>query len=452
MTPKRENLRFYPSSAAAQSAGFRACLRCRPDASPGSPQWNVRADVAARAMKLIADGAVDRDGVSGLARRLGYSERQLHRLLVGEVGTGAIALARAQRAQTARILIETTDLAMADIAFAAGFASVRQFNDTIRVIFARTPSVLRQRHRARAAGSTGAVSLRLAYREPFAATALFSFLSMRAVPGIEEAAPDCYRRSLRLTHGNGVVELSAGTDCVHATFHLEDLRDLTTAVSRCRRLLDLDADPVAVDQSLGADPLLASLVEKTPGRRMPGTVDGLELAVRAIVGQQVSVTGARTVTGRIVGAVGRPLAQPIGAVTHVFPTPADLAAAPETAFSMPSSRRNCILDLAKAMDAGAVSLDPGADPDEAMTTLLEMHGIGRWTTAYISMRALADPDAFMPTDLGIRRALCALGCEDNPAAMERAAEAWRPWRSYAMSHLWALAPTGPTDKKERKAA
>ncbi|HEY4996682.1 MAG TPA: Ada metal-binding domain-containing protein, partial [Solirubrobacteraceae bacterium] len=256
LTPKAENVRFYATAAAAQQAGFRACLRCRPDASPGSPEWLGRADVAARAIKLILDGTVDREGVSGLARRLGYSERQLHRVLLAEVGTGALALARAQRAQTARVLLQSTSLPIGEVALAAGFASVRQFNETVRAVFARNPGELRRRFRATgeqiADGGGQAIVLRLAHRRPLAAEALLEFLALRALPGIETYDGSTYRRSLRLPHGAGTLAVSAVAGELRAVFRLDDLRDLTVAVARCRHLLDLDSDPEAVDALLGS--------------------------------------------------------------------------------------------------------------------------------------------------------------------------------------------------------
>ncbi|MBO4210262.1 bifunctional transcriptional activator/DNA repair enzyme AdaA, partial [Micromonospora echinofusca] len=300
VTPKRRNVRFYPSAAAAQGAGFRACRRCRPDTAPGSPEWDVRADVVGRAMRLIADGVVDRDGVPGLASRLGYTERHLHRMLTTELGAGPLALARAQRAQTARTLIETTDLGLAEIAFAAGFGSVRQFNETIREVYAVPPSALRTAPgRTPATVGAGTITLRLAYRPPLHVPALLDFLTCRALPGIESVGDGTYRRGLRLPHGPAEVALTPSPGHVTATLRLADVRDLAPAVARCRRLFDLDADPVAVDAVLGADPALATLVAAEPGVRLPRAADGFELAVRAVVGQQVSVAGARTTLGHL---------------------------------------------------------------------------------------------------------------------------------------------------------
>ncbi len=472
-TPKRENMRFYATAAAAQQAGFRACLRCRPDATPGSPEWNVRADVVARAMRLIRDGVVDREGVEGLAGRLAYSTRQLNRLITAEVGTGPLALARAQRSQTARILLETTDLPVAHVAFAAGFSSVRQCNDTVRQTFADTPSGLRARaartaqgRRSRRSPATQAIALRLPCRQPFNPASVLDFLGLRALPGVEALDGAAYTRSLRLPHGHGVVTLRApetdsadGPAYVEGELLLSDLRDLHTAVARCRQLLDLDADPVAIWEALRDDPLVGAVVRRDPGRRVPGAADGFELAVRAVIGQQVSVPGARTVAGRLVEAAGEPLPVAVGSVTHLFPTPAalvELAERDPGAFPMPSGRRRALVALARAVDDGSVVIDPGADPAELRRSLVALPGIGPWTAEYVAMRALRDPDAFMPTDLGIRRAAVALGLPDDPAHLSALTEHWRPWRSYAMAHLWSLPAAStaqlPTRRTKGRAA
>ena len=453
LTPKRENVGFYPTAAAAQQAGFRACLRCRPDAAPGSPEWLGRADVAARAVKLVLHGIIDSEGVPGLARRLGYSERQLHRVLVAEVGTGALALARAQRSQTARTLLETTDLPAADVAFAAGFQSVRQFNETIKEVFGRPPTELRRaanrassaHHVAggRAVASRLPLTLRLAHRRPMAAEPLFGFLAARAVPGLESFDGGVYRRSLRLPHGEGTVELVPADGYVNAGFALSDLRDLNVAVAACRHLLNLDSDPEAVDEALGTDPLIGPLVKKVPGRRVPGATDGLEIAVRAVVGQQVSLGAARRLAGRLVRAAGHPLDQPLGPVTHTFPEPAalaELAVEAPAVFPMPAARRHALQSLAEAVAAGKLIIDPGADPAEVEDGLVAIPGVGPWTSAYIVMRAIGDPDAFLPTDLGLRRAAACLGQPTDPASLTRLAERWRPWRAYALAHLWSVTP------------
>jgi AraC family transcriptional regulator of adaptative response / DNA-3-methyladenine glycosylase II len=435
-TPLARNVSFFSTAAGAQAAGFRACRRCRPDAVPGSPEWDVRADAVARAMRLIADGEVERSGVPGLAARLGYSERQLHRLLVGELGVGALALARAQRAQTARVLLETTDLPMADVAFAAGFASIRQFNDTVQEVFASTPSGLRGSARRGAATAPGRLTVRLAARPPYDAAETLHFLGAHAVPGLEEWDGTTFSRVLDLPHGPAVVELSPAPDvpAVVARLRLTALRDLGAAVTRCRRMLDLDADPVAVDEVLAADPALATLVAGAPGRRVPAAPDAAEAAVRAVLGQQVSVAGARTLTARLVAAAGAPLAEPVGGLTHSFPRAEVLADADLAAVGLTGARRRTVSGLAAAVATGAVALDPGVDRDEARRALLALPGIGPWTAALVALRGLGDPDVWLPGDLALRRSLAALGSSDADAAGR-----WRPWRSYAVVHLWALA-------------
>ncbi|MBK3647527.1 bifunctional transcriptional activator/DNA repair enzyme AdaA [Streptomyces sp. MBT33] len=417
VTPRRRNVRFFATAAAAQGAGFRACRRCRPDAVPGSAEWNARADVVGRAMRLIADGVVDREGVAGLAGRLGYSARQVQRQLTAELGAGPVALARAQRAHTARVLVQTTDLPITEIAFASGFASVRQFNDTVREVYASTPSELRaaaprQRGRRPAAG----IPLRLAYRGPYQAGAVFDLLAEEAVPGVEEVLGEpgrrTYRRTLRLPHGTGVVAVderagaSGAASAAHpggwleARLQLTDPRDLTTAVGRLRRLFDLDADPYAVDERLGADPRLAPLVAARRGLRSPGAADADEAAVRALLGPRASE--------RLVRRYGKALDSPSGSLTHLFPEPAVLAEAePDGTLGA----------LTAALADGALRLDPGADRDEAQAALLALPGMDTGTVAEIRTRALGDPDVAPPG-------------RDVP-------DTWRPWRSYALRHLRA---------------
>jgi AraC family transcriptional regulator of adaptative response / DNA-3-methyladenine glycosylase II len=438
MTPKRENVRFYASAAAAQQAGFRACKRCRPDAAPGSPEWDGRADVVARAMRLIADGVVDQSGVPGLAARLGYSVRQLQRMLVAEVGAGPIAIARAQRAQTARVLIETTALSMVEVAFASGFSSVRQFNDTIRAVFATAPTDLRRR-RARVVATPhdsgpGALVLRLPFRQPLCPDNLFGHLAATAVPGVEEVRGDTYRRTLRLANGPGIVELTPATEHVVCRMTLSDLRDLTTAIARCRWLLDLDADPIAVDELLRADRQLGQVVLRAEGRRVPRCVDGAELAVRAVLGQQVSTAAARTHAARVVAQCGEPITDTRGGLTKLFPTPDALA---EVKLAMPASRGRTLSALVDGLRSQRLSLDPGCDRAEALSALSELPGFGPWTIGVIAMRALGDPDAFPAADLGVRRAAEALGLPSSPIALTARAERWRPWRAYAVQYLWS---------------
>ncbi len=437
ITPKQANVRFYSTAAAAQEAGFRACKRCRPDASPGSPEWNVRADVTARAMRLIADGIVDRAGVGGLASQLGYEQRQVRRLLTGELGAGPLALARAQRAQTARILAETTKLPMGDIAFAAGFASIRQFNATMLAVFDTPPTLLRERAARHAAPAPpGVIRLRLPYRPPIDIGRMFGFLAARAIPGVEEVTAGAYRRTIALPNGPGILSLrpAPAASFVECDLELDDLRDVTAAVQRCRRLLDLDADPVAVSCCLARDSVLGPLARACPGRRSPGHVDGGEVALRAVLGQQVSVAAARRLGARLAAEYGKPLSAPSGSLTHLFPDAATIAAADPAALPVPRSRAAALVGLAAALASGDIRLHPGADRDQATARLLALPGIGPWTASYIRMRALSDPDTFLPSDAGAVRALRRLGAADGAAA---AAERWHPWRSYALHHLWA---------------
>ncbi len=435
ITPLRRNVEFFRAAATAQAHGYRACKRCRPDASPGSPEWNARADVVGRAMRLIADGLVDREGVGGLAGRLGYSERQVNRLLVAEVGSSPLALARAQRAQTARILIETTNLPITDVAFAAGFQSVRQFNETVRDVYAASPTALRAAKSPNPAG--GPLTVRLACREPFDGDALFGFLAARAVPGVESVDGDTYRRSLRLARGLGVVSIAVHGSTVTCALHLDDLADAQAAVQRTRRLLDLDCDPATVRGHLGSHPLLAELLVKRPGLRAPGHPDGAELLVRAVMGQQISVAGARTLAARLVAAHGEPLAAVVGGVTHAFPSAATIAGLSPHEFAMPRARGAALIDACAKVADGTIVLDAGSDRAEARLALETVKGIGPWTAGYVAMRALGDPDVFLPTDVGVRHALAALGADPTPRGAIALAEAWRPWRSYALHHLWA---------------
>ncbi len=443
ITPKRQNVEFFRAAATAQSHGYRACKRCRPDASPGSPEWNSRADVVGRAMRLIADGLVDREGVGALAARLGYSDRQVHRLLVAEVGSGPLALARAQRAQTARILIETTALPITEVAFAAGFQSVRQFNDTVREVYASSPTDLRLAKAPKSSAlpnaslTKGPLTVRLACREPFDGDALFGFLGLRAVPGVESVEGDTYRRSLRLARGNGVISVTITGTTVSCAMTLDDVADAQAAVQRTRRLLDLDCDPAMIREHLSVDPLLAPLVEKRPGLRAPGHPDGTELLVRAVLGQQVSVAGARTLASRIVAAHGEPLAESVGAITHAFPSAATIAGLSPEDFAMPRARGAALIEACAKVADGSIVLDAGSDRAETTAALQGLRGIGPWTAGYVAMRALGDPDVFLPSDLGVRHALDALGAESSPAAAAQRAEAWSPWRTYALHHLWA---------------
>jgi AraC family transcriptional regulator of adaptative response / DNA-3-methyladenine glycosylase II len=517
LTPKRSNVVFYPTAAAAQRGGYRACKRCRPDASPGSPEWNVRCDVAGRAMRLIIDGVVDREGIPGLAARLGYSPRQIGRVLAAELGAGPLALARAQRARTARVLIETTTLPFGDIAFAAGFASIRQFNATMLEVYDVSPSLLRERAARRAApGSapawagtgfagggtaparTGAhadagqaspviVRVRLPFRPPIDLGRMFGYLAARAVPGVEVATPGEYKRTIALPNGCGLLALRPvpGQSWVDCTLVLADLRDVTAAVQRCRRLLDLDADPLASYGYFAGDPVIGPLAAACPGRRSVGAVDGDEIAVRAVLGQQVSIAAGRTLALALTRLCGTALPANLtgdgfsAGLTHVFPSAAAIAALDPAVLPMPAARARALTGLAAALAAGDITLDPGADRDAQTQRLLRLPGIGPWTAGYIRMRGLSDPDVFLPGDVGVLRAVASadgvrghagpggrggLGDARGPGGLGRLgdtgglargkarlsaeltalADNWRPWRSYAVHQLWAsLELSGP---------
>jgi AraC family transcriptional regulator, regulatory protein of adaptative response / DNA-3-methyladenine glycosylase II len=437
ITPRRRNVVFYRTAAAAQQAGFRACKRCRPDATPGSPEWDVAADTAGRAMRLISDGLVERAGVEGLASKVGYTSRHLSRILVRELGAGPLALARARRAQTARTLVETTAMPFAEVAFAAGFSSIRQFNETVREVYAATPSQLRQRA-APSDGPSGVLELRLAVRRPFAAAELLGFLAARAVPGVEAVGPDWYSRTLRLPHDSGTVRLTldetARLGTVRCTLRLRDLRDLAAAVERCRRLLDADCDPEAVDAALGSHPVLGTQVAQRSGLRVPGHVDGDELAVRAVLGQQVSVARARSLAALLVERYGEPAGSGEG---RLFPSAAALAEVDPDELPMPRARGRALVVLSRALARGDVALDRSAARDEVRRALLDLPGIGPWTAGYIALRALGDPDVFLVGDVGVRQGLRELGVD--PIRAEEVARAWRPWRSYAQMHVWEAA-------------
>jgi AraC family transcriptional regulator of adaptative response / DNA-3-methyladenine glycosylase II len=421
-TPKRENATFYPCAAAAVAAGFRACKRCRPEAAPGSREWDLRGDLAARALRAIAAGAIDGDaGVSALAGSLHVSERHLHRVLVAEIGAGPLALARTRRAQTARLLLDATALPISEIAFTAGFASLRQFNDTMREHFAMTPREIRSRPSSQLAG-TGSLTLRLTYRAPYAQDAMLGWLRLHLVAGISEIEGTTYRRVLP---SGSIVALQLGADAVSLTTRIDEVRALPDTVARCRRMLDADADPVAVDTTLAEDPQLAPMIAARPGVRVPGASDGFELIVVTVLAQQVSVAAAHTFARRLVEAYGKPLDSPAGLLTARFPTADVLAEATYDGIGLTGGRIRTLRALAAAAAAGELTLDPSADREQTRARLLALPGIGPWTADYVAMRALGDPDAFPASDLVLRR-----------KAAGMTPERWRPWRAYAAMHLW----------------
>ncbi|MBF6187691.1 DNA-3-methyladenine glycosylase 2 family protein [Nocardia farcinica] len=423
ITPKRANVTFLPTAAAAQQAGYRACRRCLPDAAPGSPLWNTRADLAARAMRLIGDGVIERGGVPALAAALGYSQRQLTRVLTTELGAGPLALARAHRAHTARLLIQTTDMPMSDVAFAAGFASIRQFNDTVREVFAVSPTVMRaeaKRSRRSAPATNGTLTLRLPFREPLDRAWLEWFLSAHAAPGMESWADGTYTRALRTPHGHAIVRLGFGDDHVRAQLALHDMRDLAPTVARVRHLLDLDADPMGIDEVLGV----------APGIRVPGCLEPAELLLRTMIGQQISVGAAATHTARLVAALGEPVD---GAALRLFPTAATLAEHGADVLTGPARRVRSIVRAADAVASGELALHQGRTATDLRADLLALDGVGPWTADYVTMRLLADPDILLSTDLVVRQGADLLGLDLTDTAR------WAPWRSYLSMHLWKTA-------------
>lgn len=454
VTPKPGNVSFFLTAAAAHEAGLRACKRCLPDAVPGSPEWNVRDDLAARAMRLIADGTVEREGVPGLARRLGYTPRHLNRVLTAELGAGPLALARAHRAQTARLLLIGSDLPITDVAFAAGFSSVRQFNETMAEVYRLTPSAIRTAARRSPAAAhrepgTVTLSLRLPARAPFDGASVLGFLAARAIDGMEVAGADAshdgvgYARALRLPHGPAVVRLTlTGTPAspaVQCDASLADVADLAPLVARVRRLLDLDADAEAIDAALAADPALAPSVAAAPGLRVPGAVDAEEIVFRALIGQQVSVAAARTALTRLTDALGEPIDLPVpggGTLTRLFPTAAVIAERGREVLRGPSRRIDAIVGAADALADGRLSIDVGESRDDLERRLMELPGIGPWTVGYVALRVLGSPDILLTGDLALRQGAARLGLPGDARGLAEYGARWAPWRSYAGLHLW----------------
>ncbi len=461
-TPKPANVTFYPTSAAAHEAGYRACKRCLPEAAPGSPEWNLRGDVAARAMRLIADGVIEREGVPGLAQRLGYSSRHLTRLLTAELGAGPLALARAQRAHTARLLLVSTDLPVADVAFSAGFSSIRQCNETIREVFGMPPLDLRARRPARtlrgaaenSAGPDGvraAIDLVLPYRGPLDAPGLFAWMAARAVRGVETARGDAFARTLRLPGGHAWFELRIdGVGRAHLRAHLSEMRDLPVLVARARRLFDLDADPLAVDAALAAHPALEPLVARIPGIRVPGAADPHEMLIRAMIGQQVTVAAATTALTALTDALGERVTAHAG-TDRLFPTMAAIAAHGHEVLRGPGARIRAITGAAAALADGSLTLTSGDDGPAQRAALMAMPGIGPWTADYVRMRVLGDTDVCLPGDVAVRAGAAAAGIPADPRGFEAWSARVAPWRSYLMAHLWRAAP-GPASSRRARGA
>ncbi len=434
-TPLRRNCKFFVSAAAAEEAGFRACRRCRPEASPASAAWQGTSALVARALRLVLAGALDAGNVAELALRVGSGERHLRRLFQEQLGASPIAVAQTRRLHFAKQLLDETSLPITQVAHAAGFASVRRFNAAMSSAWGAPPRTLRK-----ANGSGPAeprIALRLAYRPPFDWALVADYLRARAIPGVEELTGDAYRRSVALASGPAWIAVRPAARAHQLLLDVPASAgaELGALVARVRRLFDLDADPRVIAAQLGRDARLAAHVRARPGVRVPGAFSGFELALRAILGQQVSVANASTLSGRLVALCGRPLPEASGALTTLFPSPRDVASADLTALRIPRVRAEALRGLAQAVCDG-LDLDGCGDLDETKQRLLALPGIGPWTAEYVALRALGEPDAFPASDLGLRRAAGAKSKPLSAEALERVAEAWRPWRGYAALWLW----------------
>jgi len=429
-SPKDENIRYYPTAAAAQAAGFRPCLRCRPEASPGTPAW-LGTGIVSRGLRLIGDGALDREGVDALADRLGVTARHLRRLFIQHLGATPIEVALTRRVHFAKKLIDETNLPLAQIAFAAGFGSVRRFNGEMRRTYSRTPTELRRRSRKQI-GDSDCYRFRIAYRPPYDWKAAIEFLAARATPGVEAVDANRYQRTIAIDGKSGSIAVSPADDGPALVLEVRfgDPRALLTIVERVRRMFDITADPAVIAEQLSADPLFKRTLSAHAGIRTPGAWDPFELTVRAILGQQISVRGATTIAARIAARWGTPV-EGVSPLTHLFPTPAQLADAPLEECGIISTRAATLRALSRAVLEQQVCFES----ESALTSLLAIPGIGEWTAQYVAMRALNEPDAFPSGDLVLRRMAGDLSARE----LDRRSESWRPWRAYAVMLLWQAA-------------
>lgn len=446
-TPKRENLVFYPSAAAAQEAGFRPCLRCRPESAPDLGVWRGTSNTVSRALALIEKGGLDGADVEALAERLGVGERQLRRLFRRHLGASPIAVAQTRRVLLAKHLIHETRLPMGEVALAAGFGSIRRFNETFQRLFGRPPSTLRRGAAAAApTGPTGEVAILLPYRPPYDWPAMLAFLRARAIPGVETVSRDGYARTIEIAgaHGTVAVRPAAG-NALRATIQFPQLSALPTIVARLRRVFDLAADPEVIGAHLAEDPALAPLVAARPGLRVAGAWDGFELAVRAVLGQQITVVAAVKLAAKLVATYGKPLSgasQGSDGLTHVFPSPERLTVDDLSSLGIVRTRAAALASLARAVMADPEIFGPRRSLEEAIVKLRALAGVGEWTAQYIAMREMREPDAFPAADVGLMRGLMRAmadrkGRRPSPRELLARAERWRPWRAYAAQHLWA---------------
>jgi AraC family transcriptional regulator of adaptative response / DNA-3-methyladenine glycosylase II len=448
-TPKFENVSFYPSAAAAQEAGFRPCLRCRPEVSPELAFWRGTSNTVSRALALIESGGLDGDDVEGLANRLGVGARQLRRLFAQHVGASPVTVEQTRRVLLAKQLIHETALPMAEVALASGFNSVRRFNETFRNLFGRPPAALRRvRDKGKDKREAGALSVRLAYRPPYDWDAMLAFLAARAIPGVETVSENVYRRSIAIGENCGVISVKpADKNRVDVRVRFPDMAALPQIIARVRRVFDLSADSDTIGAHLALDPALAPLVAARPGLRVPGAWDGFELAVRAIFGQQITVPAATRLLGKLVQAFGDPLPAALReseGLSHLFPSTARIADENLATLGMPGARARAVTSLAQAIAADPAIFSRGANLEDAIVKLRSLPGIGEWTAQYIAMRELREPDAFPAADVGLLRALAdADGRRPSPSELLSRAERWRPWRAYAALHLWTAGVQHP---------
>jgi AraC family transcriptional regulator, regulatory protein of adaptative response / DNA-3-methyladenine glycosylase II len=448
-TCKESNVRYYPSATSAAEAGFRPCLRCRPECSPGTPAWLGTSNTVSRALRLIGENGLEGGGVEGLAERLGVGARHLRRLFLRHLGATPSAVAHTRRLHFAKKLIDETRLSMGEIALAAGFGCVRRFNAAIRATYQRTPTQIRRLARQTLVQPENQYLFRLPFRPPYSWQAMLAFLAIRATPGVEAVERESYRRSISCNGLDGYFEVSLNQaeNALTARIQFGDPRGLFSIVERIRSMFDLNADWTAIAQTLSNDHALLERLKHAPGLRVPGCWNGFELAARAILGQQISVKGATTLAGRVVRTFGRPFPGD-GNITHLFPSPEVLADADLTRAGLTRNRAETIRDLARATCEGKLSFDSFADLDGFLFQLCEIRGIGRWTAQYVAMRALGDPDAFPSGDLHLLHALNL----DTIRALEQRAQAWRPWRAYAAMYLWSIPAAGITRSSKPRPA
>jgi AraC family transcriptional regulator, regulatory protein of adaptative response / DNA-3-methyladenine glycosylase II len=436
--PKRQNCTFVPSAAAAQECGYRPCLRCRPESSPNLDAWRGSSGTVSRALKLIEGGALDESDVDSLAYRLDIGARQLRRLFRRHVGAAPITVAQTRRVLLAKQLIHQTQLSMTDVALASGFGSLRRFNETFQRLYGRPPSQLRQR--SASASPTSGISLLLPYRPPYDWEAMLQFLCARAVPGMELVTADSYARVIEIGEHVGSIQVTqdAEQQALRVIVRFPRLHELPTIIARTRRVFDLGAEPLAIVTALESDPALAPLVRARPGLRVPGGWDGFEIGVRAVLGQQISVKAATRLVGRLVSMRGKQVTEALGhsGLTRAFPSPESLTVAGLSGLGVPRSRTECIAALATAARSTRDLFDPCRDLTSAVERLRQIGGIGEWTAQYIAMRGIGESDAFLASDVAVQRALAVRGKRPTTAEVLARAESWRPWRAYAVLHLW----------------